>query len=357
MKQLKPIELGGITLKNRMVMAPMTRSRADHQGVVNDLIKLYYMQRVSAGLIISEGINISEQAKGNPFTSGLFNKKQIDAWKEITQAVHDKGGVIYAQLGHTGRVGHSVDKNGELPVAPSAIAAEGKHFTTQGLMEFETPRELTIREIKEIVQDFGNAARNAMEAGFDGVELHASNGYLANQFLADSSNYRSDEYGGSIENRNRFVIEVMQELVDAIGPDKVGIKIAPTNPANSIVFENPVKQFDHLIGALNKLPLSYVHLMHNDPMFPHIPHYPKDVIESFGTKIKHTLIANTAYTKETSEEELQKGVVDMISYAALFLANPDLPKRFETGAALNEPEVETFYGGVEKGFTDYPFME
>ena len=357
MKLFEPIQLGGITLKNRMVMAPMTRSRADHEGIVNDLITLYYVQRASAGLIISEGVYISEQAKGNPFTSGLFNKNQIEAWKKITRAVHDKGGVIYAQLGHTGRVGHSVDKNGELPVAPSAIAAVGQHFTTQGLKEFETPRELTLPEIKEIVRDFGRAAENAMEAGFDGVELHASNGYLANQFLADSTNYRSDEYGGSIENRNRFVIEVMQTLVDAIGPGKVGIKIAPTNPANSIVFENPVKQFDHLIGVLNKLPLSYVHLMHNDPMLPHIPHYPKDVIETFGTKIKHTLIANTAYTRESSEEELQKGIVDMISYATLFLANPDLPKRFKEGAELNEPDSETFYAGMEKGFTDYPFLE
>ncbi|SRR5690554_6825149 len=350
MKLLEPIQLGGIELKNRMVMAPMTRSRADHDGIVNDLIKLYYVQRVSAGLIISEGINISEQAKGNPFTTGLFTQKQINAWKDVTKAVHDKGGVIYAQLGHTGRVGHSVDKAGELPVAPSAIAVEGQHFTTQGMKEFETPRELTIPEIKTIVQDFGQAARNAMEAGFDGVELHASNGYLANQFLADSSNYRSDEYGGSIENRNRFVIEVMQTLVDTVGPGKVGIKIAPTNPANGIVFENPVKQFNHLIDALNQLPLAYVHLMHNDPLLPHI-------LETFGTKIKHIIIANTAYTRETSEDELQRGTVDMISYASLFLANPDLPKRFETGAQLNQPESETFYAGAERGFTDYPFLE
>lgn len=255
-----------------------------------------------------------------------------------------------------GAWGHSVDKEGELPVAPSAIAAEGQHFTTQGMKEFETPRELTVPEIKAIIQDFGQAARNAIEAGFDGVELHASNGYLANQFLADSSNYRSDDYGGSIENRNRFVIEVMQTLVDTVGPGKVGIKIAPTNPANGIVFENPVKQFNHLIDALNQLPLSYVHLMHNDPLLPHIPHYPKDVIETFGTKIKHIIIANTAYTRETSEDELQRGTVDMISYATLFLANPDLPKRFKTGAQLNEPESETFYAGAERGYTDYPFI-
>jgi len=334
----------------------MTRSRADHDGIVNDLIKRYYVQRASAGLIISEGVNISEQAKGNPFTAGLYNKKQINAWKDVTNAVHEEGGVIYAQLGHTGRVGHSVDKNGQLPVAPSAIAAEGQHFTTKGMLEFETPRELTVPEIKDIVRDFGQAARNAMEAGFDGVELHASNGYLANQFLADSSNYRSDEYGGSIENRNRFVVEVMQALVDAIGPNKVGIKIAPTNPANSIVFENPVKQFDHLIGILDKMPLSYVHLMHNDPAFPHIPHYPKNVIETFGTKINHTLIANTAYTRETAEAELQEGTVHMISFASLFLANPDLPQRFETGAKLNKPDSETFYYGEERGYTDYPFL-
>lgn len=356
MKLLEKITLGGQTLKNRMAMAPMTRSRANTSGIVGDLTTLYYTQRVSAGLIITEGINITKQALGSPFTPGLFTHEQIEAWKEVTRSVHKNGGVIYAQLWHTGRVGHSIDKNGELPVAPSAVAITGQqHFTTQGMKDYETPHALSTEEIRQIVNDYGQAAKNAMEAGFDGVELHAAFGYLPNQFLAESSNQRTDEYGGSIENRNRFVLEVMEELVKAAGSD-VGIKLSPTNALNNIVNDDPVAQFTPLLDGLNHLPLSYIHLM--NAMFPldHFPHYPKDVIDTFGRLSHHPIIANAGYNKETGEAELERGIAEMISYGALFLANPDLPERFGLDAPLNQPDRATMFGGGEKGYTDYPFL-
>lgn len=335
----------------------MTRSRATTDGVVSDLTTVYYTQRASAGLIITEGINISTQALGSAWTPGIFTPEQIDAWKKVTTSVHDNGGVIYAQLWHTGRVGHSVDRQGNLPVAPSAIAIKGQqHFTAQGPKDYETPRELTVSEIRQTVKDYGQAAKNAIAAGFDGVELHGAFGYLPNQFLSESANRRTDSYGGSIENRNRFVLEVMEELAEAAGSGKAGIKLSPTNAYNNIENSDPVAQFTPLIGALNKIPLAYIHLMH--PMYPldNYPHYPKDVMETFGPLSKHPVIANTGYTKETGEAELAKGIARMISYGALYLANPDLPKRFELNAALNEPDRATFFGGGEKGYTDYPFL-
>lgn len=357
MKLLEKVVLGSQTLRNRLAMAPMTRSRADDNGIVGDLTVLYYTQRASAGLIIAEGINISEQAKGSPFTPGLYTSEQIEAWKKVTQSVHDKGGVIYAQLWHTGRVGHSSVRNGELPVAPSAVAIEGQqHFTGLGMEDYETPRALSTEEVKQIVQDYKQAAINAIKAGFDGVELHAAFGYLPNQFLADSSNQRTDEYGGSIENRNRFVLEVISELVNAIGGEKVGIKLSPTIPYNSIISSDPTAQFTALINELDEQPLAYVHLMNG--LFPldKLPHYPKNVLETFGKLTKHTVIANGGYDAETGEAELQKGIAQIIAYGALFLSNPDLPKRFELHAELNQADRDTMYGGGEKGYTDYPFL-
>jgi N-ethylmaleimide reductase len=341
-----------------MVMAAMTRSRADLNGIPGELTALYYTQRASAGLILTEGINISEQALGSPFTPGLFTQAQIDAWKNITKSVHNNGGVIFAQLWHTGRVAHSVDRNGQLPVAPSAIAITGlQHFTSQGPKDFETPRELTIAEIRQTVKDYGQAAKNALEAGFDGVELHAANGYLPNQFLAENANQRNDEYGGNVENRSRFILEVMQELIRAVGGDKVGIKISPFQPYAGIVSENPVATFSHLINELNKLDFAFVELMKRSPMFPLLPHYPKnDEIELFGKLSKHTVVANTAYNKQSAEQELQKGIASLISFGTPFLANPDLPKRFELDAPLNTPDRATMFGGAEKGYTDYPFL-
>ncbi len=355
MKLLKEVKIGTLALRNSMAMAPMTRSRANENGVVGESTVLYYKQRASAGLIISEAVNISEQAKGSPFTPGLYTQNQIEAWKKVTNAVHNEGGKIYAQLWHTGRVGHSVDKAGNLPVAPSAIAIQGQqHFTSQGPKEYETPRALEINEIKQIVLDYKQAALNAIEAGFDGVELHAAFGYLPNQFLVESSNQRTDEYGGSIENRSRFVLEAMQAMVDAIGEGKVGIKLSPSIPYNSIIDSNPTALYSYLIKELDKMPLAYIQLM--NAMFPtdNLPQYPRDVMGTFGALTKHLLIANGGYTRETGEQELEKGLAKIVSYGILFLANPDLPKRFELNAELNQADRATMYGGGDKGYTDYP---
>jgi N-ethylmaleimide reductase len=357
MKLLEKTSIGNLELQNKMAMAPMTRSRADANGLVNDLTVLYYTQRASAGLLITEAINISDQALGSPFTPGIFTNEQILAWKKVTKSVHDKGGKIIAQLWHTGRVGHSIDKGGVLPVAPSAIAIQGQqHFTSHGPKEYETPRALETSEIKQIVQDYKQAALNAIEAGFDGVELHAAFGYLPNQFLVESANQRTDEFGGSIENRSRFVIEVMQAMADAIGENKVAIKLSPSIPFNSIIDSNPIDLYTYLLKELNKMPLLYVQLM--NAMFPtdNLPQYPRDVIGVLGKLTKHLLMANGGYTRETGELELEKGIAKMISYGTLFLANPDLPKRFELNAELNHADRATMYGGGEKGYTDYPTL-
>ncbi len=357
MKLLQSIEIGSLNLKNSMAMAPMTRSRANFSGEVSDSTVEYYKQRASAGLIISEAINISQQALGSPKTPGLFTASQIEAWKKVTQAVHENNGVIYAQLWHTGRVGHSLVKNGEQPVAPSPIAIQGQqHFTMEGPKDYETPRELSTEEIKAIVQEYKQAALNAMEAGFDGVELHAAFGYLPNQFLAESANQRTDEYGGSFENRNRFVLEIMTEITHAIGSGKAAVRLSPTSTYNNITHENPEEQFTALISKLNELPLAYVHMM-NVP-FPkdQFPQYPSNCIDAFGKLSVHPVIANCGYTRESAEAELEKGIAKMVSFGTLFLANPDLPLRFELNSELNQPDRATMYGGGDQGYIDYPFL-
>jgi N-ethylmaleimide reductase len=357
MKLLESIKLADKTLKNRIAMAPMTRSRANPDGIVGNSTILYYTQRASAGLLITEATNISNQAIGSPLTPGLYTPAQIESWKKVTQSVHDNNGVIYAQLWHTGRVGHSLVKNGQLPVAPSAIAIQGQqHFTFDGMKDYETPHALTIDEIKQIIEDYKQAAINAIEAGFDGVELHAAFGYLPNQFLADSANQRNDEYGGSIENRNRFVLEVMQAMTNAIGSDKVAIRLSPTSTYNNISHENIIEQFTLLINELNKLPLSYIHLMKVPFPADKYPTYPANPIETFGQLSQHTVIANCGYTKETGEAELEKGIAKLISYGTLFIANPDLAKRFELNAELKEADRATMYGGKDEGYIDYPFL-
>ena len=238
------------------------------------------------------------------------------------------------------RSGHSVDRGGQLPVAPSAIKIEGaQHFTSQGMKDYETPRELALPEIRQIIADYAQAAQNAVAAGFDGVQLHAANGYLPQQFLFDSANRRTDEYGGSIANKARFTLEIMRALIAAMDGDKVGIKISPLHPYAGIVFDDPVATYACLIHELNQLDFAFVELMKRSPMFPLLPHYPQgDEIEIFGKLVSHTLVAGTAYTRESGEAELQKGIASLIAYGALFLANPDLPRRFEQNAALNAPD-------------------
>ena len=358
MKLFEKIQLGNLALKNRMVMSAMTRSRADNNGIVGDMTVQYYTQRTSAGLMFTEAIRISEDATGSPLTPGIYTKEQIAAWKKVTTAVHDNGGLIVAQLWHTGRAGHSIDRNGRLPLAPSALPIKGaQHFTSQGLKDYETPQEITVEEIKQTIKDYAQAARNAMEAGFDGVELHAANGYLPSQFLAESANQRADEYGGSIPNKARFVLEVMQELINAVGGDKVGIKLSPFHPYGDMVLDNPAGTYSYLVEELNKLDFAYVELMKRSPYFPSPAHYPADdEIEFFGGMIKQTVIANAGYDKATAEAEIEKGIAKLVSFGTLFLANPDLPERFESDAALNEPDRATMFGGGAAGYIDYPFL-
>lgn len=357
MKLLEQKSFGSLNLKNSFVMAAMTRSRAGVDGVPNDMMVEYYKQRSSAGLIISEATNISEDALGSPFTPGIYSKEQIEAWKKVTEAVHEKGSKIVLQLWHTGRVAHSVDKNGKLPVAPSPIAIKSsQHFTSQGLQDYETPKELNLEEIEQIKLDYKQAAINAIEAGFDGVELHAANGYLPMQFLADSSNSRTDQYGGSIENKSRFILEILDLLIEAIGADKVGIKLSPLQPYGDVLFTDPVATYSHLITEINKLDLAFVEYMKRNFMPIETPNYPtEDEIELFASKIKTTVIANSGYNKESAEKELEKGIASAISFGVPYLANPDLPHRFENNLELNIPNPETFFGGNEKGYTDYPF--
>jgi N-ethylmaleimide reductase len=359
MKLIEETQLGNLTLKNRMVMSAMTRSRADSNGVVGEMTVQYYTQRVSAGLIFTEAIRISEEATGSPLTPGLYTNEQIEAWKKVTTAVHDNGGLIVAQLWHTGRAGHSIDRNGKLPLAPSALSIRGaQHFTSQGMKDYETPQEITIDEIKQTIKDYGQAAKNAIEAGFDGVELHAANGYLPSQFLAESSNQRTDEYGGSIPNKARFVLEVMQELIEVVGGDKVGIKISPFHPYGDMVLDNPVETYTYLVDELNKFNFAYVELMKRNPYFPSPAHYPADdEIELFGNRFQQEVIANAGYDKASAEAEVEKGIAGFVSFGTLFLANPDLPKRFELDAELNKPDRATMFGGGAAGYIDYPFFK
>lgn len=340
-------------------MSAMTRSRADKDGVVGDLTVQYYKQRAGAGLIFTEAIRISEAATGSPLTPGIYTNGQIEAWKKVTTAVHEQGGLIVAQLWHTGRAGHSIDRNGKLPLAPSPLPIQGmQHFTSQGLKDYETPQEISVAEIKQTVNDYAQAARNAIDAGFDGVELHAANGYLPSQFLAESANQRTDEYGGSIPDKARFVLEVMQALIDAVGGDKVGIKVSPFHPYGNMVLEDPAATYTYLFQELNKMDFAYVELMKRSPYFPAPAHYPAaDEIALFGSIIRQTVIANAGYDKASAEAELEQGIAKLVSFGTLFLANPDLPKRFAQDAALNQPDRATMFGGGAQGYIDYPFLD
>lgn len=337
-------------------MAAMTRGRTDVNGLVGDMTVEYYAQRAGAGLLFSEAIRISEEATGSPLTPGIFTDQQIAAWRKVTEAVHDKSGVIIAQLWHTGRMGHSVDRNGKLPFAPSPLPIRGmRHYTSQGMKDYEVPQEMTIAEIKQTIKDFGQAAKNAITAGFDGVQLHAANGYLPSQFLAESANQRTDGYGGSIPNNARFVLEVMQELISAVGSEKVGIKISPFHPYGDMVLDDPAGTYTYLVEELNKLDFAYVELMRRSPHFPSPEHYAVDnEIEFFGRKIRQTVIANAGYDKASAEAELEKGIAKLISFGTLYIANPDLPERFEKNAMLSKPDRATMFGGGRHGYIDYP---
>lgn len=356
MTLLQPYQLGSLALRNRVVMAPMTRSRATSSGEPSELAALYYTQRASMGLLISEGINISHQGIGMPGTPGLYTKSHIDGWRKVTDSVHAAGGLIFAQLWHTGRLGHSSAKDGEIPVAPSAIRIVGQQaFTRAGPMDYEVPRALGTGEIAGVIDDYVQAAENAKLAGFDGVELHAAFGYLPNQFLVDGANRRTDAYGGSIGNRCRFTLEAMDGLLRVWGAGRVGIKLSPSIAYNNAVDSDPRALYTHLVSALNDLPLAYLHLM--QPMFPldAFPDWPRDTLDAYGQLFDKTIIVNAGYTQETAEAVIQSGRADLVSFGALALANPDLAERFAQHGPFNEPDRATLYsGGTAAGYIDYP---
>ncbi len=351
-----PVKLGSIALKNRMVMAPLTRNRAAEGGVPQAMNVTYYEQRATAGLIISEATPISAMAHGYPALPGIYTEAQVAGWKKVTDAVHAKGGKMVIQLWHVGRISHpSLLPNGALPVAPSAIKPNGKAFTYQGLVDYVQPRALELIELPGIVADYEHATKLALAAGFDGVEIHAANGYLLDQFLRDGSNQRTDNYGGSIENRLRLLLEVTSAVVTAAGSDKVGLRISPVNPFNDMKDSQPQALFNAVVDALNPFKLAYLHVVEGgihgggiaDPF-------------DFSALRQHCLspyIANLAYDKARGNAAIASGHADAIAYGVPFIANPDLVERFSTDAPLNAADSSSFYGGSEHGYTDYPFLK
>lgn len=354
---LEPYKIGDLELKNRMVMSPMTRSRSLNNNIPHELASLYYSQRASAGLIITEGVQISPEGIGYVWTPGNYTPEQQTEWKKITQAVHEKVGLIFLQLWHVGRVSHSSFHGGKLPLAPSAIGIEGKTYTPEGLLAFETPREMTIDEIKSTIQDFKKAAQDAKDVGFDGVDIHGAFGYLIDEFLCTGSNQRTDEYGGSVENRARFALEVVEAVLEVWDSKKVGIKLSPSNLFNGMKDDNPPETFGYLINKLNDYNLAYIHLMEPQADVSQLPNYLTNVAEYFRPIYHGTLIANAGLTKEKANKLIESGTADLVSFGSLFISNPDLPRRFELDAPLTEPNRKTFYGGGEQGYTDYPFFE
>jgi len=350
-----PIRVGACELPNRIVMAPLTRNRAGPGCVPRELNATYYAQRASAGLIISEATQISPQGMGYPDTPGIYSQAQIDGWHRVTDAVRAAGGRMFLQLWHVGRISHpSLQPGQALPVAPSAIRPEGDAFTYDGLQPFVTPRALDAAEIPEIVADYRRAALNAMQAGFDGVEIHAANGYLIDQFLRDGSNRRDDDYGGSIENRCRFLLEVTRAVTDAVGGEHTGIRLSPVNPFNSMSDSDPQALFNAVVEALNPFALAYLHVVeggiHTDG-----PLAPFD-LQAMRRLFRGPYMANGGYTRERAMAAVSSGEADLVSFGELFIANPDLPERLRADAALTTPDPATYYGGDEKGYTDYPSM-
>jgi N-ethylmaleimide reductase len=350
-----PVSLGSIQLKNRMVMAPLTRNRAGTGNVPTDLNALYYQQRAGAGLIITEATPISVMAHGYPATPGIHTPAQVEGWKKVVQAVHAQGGKIVLQLWHVGRISHpSLLPDNALPVAPSAIKPAGQAFTYQGLQDFVTPRALELAELPGIVADYAAATKQALEAGFDGVEVHAANGYLLDQFLRDGSNKRTDQYGGSLENRSRLLLEVVNAVIAVAGADKVGVRISPLNPFNDMADSNPQALFNHVAEVLSPLGLAYLHAVEGGMSGGEVA--PFDFNE-LRKHFKGPYIANLSYDKARGNAAIASGHADAIAYGVPFLANPDLVERFRQDAPLNTPDQASFYGGSEKGYTDYPTLQ
>lgn len=351
-----PVKLGSMQLSNRIVMAPLTRNRAGEHGVPQPLNVTYYEQRASAGLIITEATPISVMAHGYPALPGIYTDAQVAGWKKITDAVHAKGGKIVIQLWHVGRISHpSLLPEGALPVAPSAIKPAGKAFTYQGLVDYVTPRALETSELPGIVADYVHATKCALAAGFDGVEVHAANGYLLDQFLRDGTNQRTDQYGGSIENRSRLLLEVVKAVVDVAGADKVGVRLSPVNPFNDMQDSNPQALFNAVATALNQFDLAYLHVVEGGIHGGGIAD-PFD-FDALRKLFKGAYMANLSYDKARGNAVIASGHADAVAYGVPFISNPDLVERFKLDAPLNEADSSTFYGGTEKGYTDYPFMK
>ncbi|MDY0075978.1 MAG: alkene reductase [Bacteroidales bacterium] len=355
---LEPFRIGDLLLPNRFVMAPLTRQRAYKGLVTNELHAEYYSQRATAGLIISEASQISPKGQGYPNTPGIYSKEQIEGWKLVTDAVHAKGGRIFCQMWHVGRHSHPLlQLDGGLPVGPSAVAETGHVTTPEGKKDPVIPHALTKAEIELTINDYRKAARNAIEAGFDGVEIHAANGYLIEQFLNDSSNLRTDEFGGSIANKALFGLQVTAAVVAEIGAERTGIRLSPSGTNFGVRNNNPVETYEYFIEQLNDFNLAYIHLI--EP-FPHtiegLDQYLKSPTHHFRPLIKTSLITSAGYNFETAEAAVVEGFADLVAFGKDFISNPDLVLRYANNERLNAYNTETFYGGDHRGFTDYPFI-
>ncbi len=345
--------LGSLALRNRIVMAPLTRNRAGAGFVPSDLAAEYYAQRASAGLIISEATQISQQGQGYQDTPGIYTRAQIDGWRKVTDAVHAKGGRIFLQLWHVGRVSHvDLQANGALPVAPSAIRAQTKTFVNNAFVDVSAPRALELHEIPGVIEDFRRAAANAIASGFDGVEIHGANGYLLDQFAKDGANTRTDAYGGSIENRARLMLEVTTAVIEEVGAERTGIRISPVSPANGVSATDPQAQFNYIVEKLDERGIAYIHVVEGATGGP------RDVapfdFEALRSRFKNTYIANNGYDLGLATKRLQQGLADLFAFGRPFIANPDLVERLKTGAPLASFDPATLYGGGAAGYTDYP---
>ncbi|OEE58989.1 alkene reductase [Enterovibrio norvegicus FF-454] len=355
----QPIKLGSLSLQNRIVMPPMTRSRATQPGnSANDMMATYYAQRASAGLIVAESTQISALGQGYAWTPGIYSEEQITGWRKVTDAVHEKDGVIFAQLWHVGRVTHTANTGGEQPISSSALKAENvKVFIDNGtdepgFVDVVEPREMTKEDIKNVVAEYRQAALNAIEAGFDGVELHAANGYLVNQFIDSEANKRNDEYGGAIENRLRFLGEVIEAMTDAIGADRVGVRLAPFTSLNGTVDKTPVETYTAAAVLLNKLNVVYLHIAEVD--WDDAPDTPTVFKHNVREVYQGVIIYAGKYDGDKAEQAVKDGLADMIGFGRPFVANPDLPNRLRNGYPLAQHDPNTLFGGGEKGLTDYP---
>ncbi|WP_413284343.1 alkene reductase [Vibrio sp. MA40-2] len=355
----QPIQLGQLRLKNRIVMPPMTRSRASQPGnVANEIMAEYYAQRASAGLIIAEGTQISALGQGYAWTPGIYSAQQIEGWKKVTKAVHGQKGVIFAQLWHVGRVTHPDNIGGKQPISSSALKAENvKVFIDNGsdepgFVDVVEPREMTIVDIKNTVAEYRQAALNAIEAGFDGIELHAANGYLVNQFIDSEANKRTDEYGGCVENRLRFLNEVVAAMVEAIGAERVGVRLAPFTSLNGTVDANPTETYVAAAALLNKHKIVYLHIAEVD--WDDAPDTPEAFKLAMREAYQGTLIYAGRYNKDRAVEAIETGLADMIGFGRPFVANPDLPNRIKQDYPLAAHNPDTLFGGGEEGLIDYP---